>query len=231
MSSILTKQGKRQRRAVRDLWYVIDFLNRKDFDDPGSPWSYVPGAKVKKRVKKFQRKVRAEVEAALQAPRQQGLRSLADEIEKMKLWRVLNIDPLARSDSRLGSYVLDFGDERFSVEELIGGDNTLEAAVYHYLDIALRTARFTLLKKCRQCSKFFASYRREVFACSPECNTKYHNAQGKKTGYFTSRYQKEKNRKLAVARKLKGKPLDVIMKKSGLTKLALIRTGIVEEQE
>jgi hypothetical protein len=235
-SSILKKPGKRQSGAVRDLWYALDFLNRKDFSEPGSPWTHLfRGQKLGpanvKRLKNLQRKVRAEVEAALRVPREAGLRKLADEIEKTKLWRVLNVDPMARSSYRPGSSVLDFGDEMFRVEELFGGDNTPEAGVYHYFDQALRTGKFALLKKCRQCSKFFTSHRRSVFACSPGCNTAFHNTRGQETGYFRTRYEQEKKRKLAVARKLKGNPLDVIMKKSGLTKLALKRAGIVEEQE
>jgi hypothetical protein len=51
----------------------------------------------------------------------------------MKTWRILEISPLARSSRAAGYSVLDFGDEKFSVEELVGGDNTYEATIYHEL--------------------------------------------------------------------------------------------------
>jgi len=209
MSSILMKY-------LVHIPHVVAFLNRTDLKgDTGE----------------FQREFKADIEATMQRPRSAGLQKLEDRINKAGLKRELMIDSFDNPTLRKwpGETVLDFGDEKFVVQELFGGKG-FKRDLYWYLDAALRTGEFATLKKCRQCLKFFASYRRGAFACSPKCNTKFHNTQGKKTGYFTDHYQREKNRKLKVARSLKGKPPEVIMKRSGLTKLALIRAGIVEEE-
>lgn len=206
-------------KSQDNIQEVIKFLNQRDLRGDAQ---------------KFHGKFKSDIETAMRAPRESGLRRLADQIEKAKLDRVLFIDSFdnPRIPNWLGESVLDFGDEKFIIKELIGGEG-FKKNLYWSLNDALRTGEFAALKKCRwrPCSKFFASYRRGAFACSPECNTKFHNSQGRKTGYFADRYQQEKDRKLEIARKLKGKPLDVIMKRSRLTKLALIRAGILEEQE
>ena len=229
MDSVLKKARRRRKRPPSDLWYATDFLNRKKFDAPDSPWaSYVSGGAAKKKrliqkAEEFQRKVKSEVEAALRPPREAGLRKLADEIEKLKLWRILEI-----SRAR-GNSTLDFGDEKFDVEELVGSEqSSLEAAIYDVLAVALRTGNFALLKKCRQCSNFFLSYRRKAFACSPKCNSEYHNVEGRKKGYFRTKYLEHKNAKVKTARGMRDDkfPLPKIMRKTGLTKLALIRAGI-----
>lgn len=209
MTSILTKY-------LDHIHHVVEFLNRTD---------------LKGNAQKFQREFKADIEAAMRRPRHAGLQKLEDRINRAGLKRELSIDSFDNPTLRNwpDEMVLDFGDEKFRVQELVGGED-FKKDLYCYLDAALRTGEFATLKKCRQCPNFFASYRRGAFACSLKCNTKFHNKQGRKTGYFTDRYQQEKNRKLDVAHNLKGKPLDFIMKRSGLTKLALIRAGIVAEE-
>ena len=233
MDSVLKKPRRRRKRSPSDLWYATDFLNRQKFDDPDSPWaSYVSGGAAKKkrliqRAEEFQRKVRLEVETALQPPREAGLRKLVDEIEKLKLLRIFEI-------SRGGNSVLNFGDEKFAVEELVGSEqSSLEAAIYLMLAVALRTGGFALLKKCRQCSNFFLSYRRKALACSPKCNSEYHNVEGRKKGYFRTKYLEHKNAKEEKARRMRDDKFSLpeIMRKTGLTKLALIRAGIEVEEE
>jgi hypothetical protein len=209
MISILTKY-------LDHIHHVVAFLNRTD---------------LKGDRREFQREFKADIEAAMRRPRHAGLQKLEDRINGARLRRKLWIDSF--DNPTVGNWpwesVLDFGDEKFRVQDHIGGKG-FKKDLYWYLNDALRTGEFAALKKCRQCPNFFASYRRGAFACGPKCNTKFHNKQGRKTGYFTDRYQKEKNRKLKVARSLKGKPLDVIMKRSGLTKWGLIRAGIVAEE-
>jgi hypothetical protein len=86
---------------------------------------------------------------------------------------------------------------------------------------------FSQVRRCRQCSKFFTSYRRKVEACSPGCNSDYHNAEYQRKGKFMLAYFLRKKKKLIEARKLwkEKTPLDQIMDKTGLTRLALIRAG------
>jgi hypothetical protein len=234
------RKPPRQTRIARTrLLYVIDFLNRKDFEGPNSPWAvYISGdernrSRLKKRIENFQRELRKEVEAALQPPRQAGLRKLAEKVEKLQTHRSIVVELLARSSRvPIDFPVLDFGDEKFIVDELIAArGNTCESAVYSYIDDALRTGRFAWLKKCRQCSKFFASYRRGAFACGPKCNAEFHNAEARSRGYFQTYYQQQKNRRLALARRLAraNTPVNVIAERTGLTKLALRREGILEE--
>jgi hypothetical protein len=125
--------------------------------------------------------------------------------------------------------VLDFGDEKFVVREELyfyGGHQEL----YWFIRVALKTGEFSAIKKCRQCSKFFASYRRGARACSPKCNSEYHNNEGRRQGYFRTNYLLKKKKKLAEARKAKREKESrpEIIRKSGLTELALIRAGILE---
>jgi hypothetical protein len=219
MSLTLTKRARRSRGPVRGDYIprVIEFLNRED---------------LRRDAQKFHREFKADIEQAMRPPRNAGLQKLQDRINKAGLKRELMIDPLDKPTVRgmPGESVLDFRDEKFIVQEWTGGQG-FKKDLYWDLDMALQTGEFTTLKKCRWCSKFFASYRRGVFSCSAKCNTKFHNDQGKKTKYFKKNYRDKKQEKLNIARELRGKPLDVIMKKSGLTKLALIREGIVEEQQ
>lgn len=226
----------RKPRQTRVLLYVIDFLNRKDFEEPKSPWAvFISGdernrSRLKKRIENIQREVRKEVEAALQPPRQAGLRKLAEKVEKMQTHRSLVVEPLARPVP-VDFPVLDFGDEKFLFDELIAHESTCQSAVYSYIYDTLRTGRFAWLKKCRQCSKFFASFRRGAFACGPKCNAEFHNAEARRRGYFKTYYQQQKDRKLALARRLAeaNTPINRITERTGLTKLALRREGILEE--
>lgn len=86
---------------------------------------------------------------------------------------------------------------------------------------------FSQVRRCRQCSKFFTSYRRKAEACSPACNSDYHNTKYQREGKFMRSYYQRKKKKLIEARRLwkEKTPLDQIMDETGLTRLALIRAG------
>jgi hypothetical protein len=66
----------------------------------------------------------------------------------------------------------------------------------------LPQAEFLMLKKHRQGSTFFAIYRRDAQACSPECNQEYHNAKYQRGGKFMKRYYRRKKEKLRELKKL-----------------------------
>lgn len=203
------------------LNHLIEFLNRKDLKGGDA--------------QKFHREFKADIEAAMQPPRHAGLQKLEARIYKAGLtWGVI-IDPFEKP--LFGNWpmetVLDFGDEKFRVQDHVGGggSKSFKGVLYHHLYWAIREGEFPMLKKCRTCSKFFASHRRDALACSPKCNQRFHVSKLRERGYYAQNYKTAKKVKLANARKLKGKPLDVIMRESGLTRLALIRAKIVDEEE
>jgi hypothetical protein len=100
--------------------------------------------------------------------------------------------------------------------------------VYWLLDQALKSGEFSQVRRCRTCSEFFASYRRDAQACSPDCNHEYHNQEYQRKGKFMDSYFKRKNQKLKKAKRLKkeGKDIEFIIDKTDLTRLALIRHKI-----
>jgi hypothetical protein len=69
--------------------------------------------------------------------------------------------------------------------------------VYWLLDQALVSGAFAQIRRCRSCSKFFATTRSDKASCSPQCTVKYQNQdrQDRKTAaggqqsidYFTQR--------------------------------------------
>jgi hypothetical protein len=213
-------------KSLSMIQTVVEFLNRRD---------------LKGNALEFQREFKADIEAAMKRPRHAGLNKLTERIHKARMEYALWVDSFDNPTLRNWPVesVLDFGDEKFIVQHHIGGLG-LKKDLYYYLYWALWTGEFALLKKCvaplrkgDQCSKFFASRYRNATACSQRCYTRLHNAQNLKDGYFKKNYQAKKKEKLNIARTLakQNQSLDVIMEKSGLTKLALIKAGIIEEQE
>jgi hypothetical protein len=130
---------------------------------------------------------------------------------------------------------LRLGGEWFIVADIpkLTGPQRKRHGVYWLLDKALRSGEFSQVKRCRQCSKFFASYRRKADACSPQCNRDYQNAEYQAKGKFMKRYRVRRTEALQRAQRLRdqGKDIEFIMKKTDLTKLALIRGGVYEVDE
>ena len=216
---------------------MIKFLNT-DLNAPVSTWEDLfysrerkPG--LSKKAKRLQAVLRRDIEAILQRQtREAGLDRLARKVERIEFAHARLVErwpPYIMVD--VGASVLNFRDgEKFVWQQSVGGQ-ALELWLYRYLDMALWTGEFTQLRICRQCSKFFTSYRRDAQACGPECNQEYHNSKGQKSGYFRRNYKQKKRKKLNEARRLlrkKKMTLDEIMEKTRLTKLALIREGILE---
>jgi hypothetical protein len=208
----------KMKTTSRQSYYVqrvIEFLNRKD---------------LKGNAQKFHREFKADIEAAMRLPRNAGLQKLEDRINEAKLERVLMIDPLDKAPIRgmPGELVMDFGDEKFIFQEHVGGQG-FKKVLYWHLYWTLWQGEFVMLKKCRQCSQFFASYRRDAQACSPKCNSEYHNAKYQREDKFMKAYFMRKKNKLKEAEKLRdsGKSRLEIIKQTRLTELALIRAEIL----
>ena len=105
-------------------------------------------------------------------------------------------------------------------------------AIYLALDQTLQSGNFSQVRICRQCSKFFTSYRRDAQACSPKCNSEYHNEKYQREGKFMDAYRKRKKKRLREIKKLRDSGesrLEIIeqAKRLGLTELALIRKGVL----
>jgi hypothetical protein len=221
---ILLNKGERQYYVQ----YVVAFLNRRD---------------LKRDRLKFQQGFKADIEAAIKPPRAAGLQRLEKRINSAGLEYVLMLDPLNKAAIRgmPGELVLDFGDEKFVFQEHLGGQD-FKRDLYWHLYWALRLGQFSTLKKCEaerlggrgeRCPNFFASNYRKARACSQTCYSRLHNAENLKNDYFQKNYLAKKKERLNKASSLreKGEALDVIMEETKLTKLALIRAGIIDEQE
>jgi hypothetical protein len=94
----------------------------------------------------------------------------------------------------------------------------------------LQSGAFSQVRICRQCSKFFTSYRRDAQACSPKCNSEYHNEKYQEQGKFMDAYFKRKKKRLNELKNLGGKSrLEIIeqAERVGLTELALIRAKVI----
>jgi hypothetical protein len=104
--------------------------------------------------------------------------------------------------------------------------------VYWTLDQTLQSGAFSQVRICRQCLKFFTSYRRDAQACSPKCNSEYHNEKYQDQGKFMDAYFKRKKKRLNELKRLRHRGesrLEIIeqAKRVGLTELALIRAKVI----
>jgi hypothetical protein len=204
---------------------LIAFLNSE------SPWEALAFSRRENKsfhakTKIFQYKLRHEISDALTPPRTAALKRLVHELERTDVAAWLDFDVAGSNDE---GNLLDFGDEKLRVFKK-WKSKTPEQEIYSYLYLAIESGEFSLIKKCRQCPKFFVSYRHDARACSPKCNRDYHNDERKRSGYFRDKYDATKELKLKKARSLKSKktPRFQIIEKSGLTEKMLIREGILE---
>jgi len=188
---------------------VIEFLNRDSRAD-------------------FQEKLRTQITEALTAPRKAGLETLVSTLERAAISPSLDLEPTkgAPGDQRT---VLDFGDEKFAVIRK-WKRKTIEEEICTYLYAAIESGQFAFIRKCRQCPRFFASFRHDSKTCSTKCNRDYQNIDRQRTGYFRENYAQRKKLKLKMARALlrKGKARKEIIIESGLTEKMLIRAGILK---
>ena len=121
------------------------------------------------------------------------LRIVADKIAEMDFIPSRHIERWPNPLLKNYRNPLRIGDEQFVVLDEPNMDGT-RAYAYWYLDRTLRSGDFSMLRRCRSCSRYFFTQRTKKQCCSRYCNTAYQNSYRLNSGYFNDLRKKKKER-------------------------------------
>lgn len=128
-------------------------------------------------------------------PAEYWLRIVADKIADLDFIPYRQIERWPNPLLKNYRNPLRIGDEQFVVLDEPSMDGT-RAYAYWYLDKILRSGEFSMLRRCRSCSRYFSAQRAKKQCCRRDCNTAYQNSYRLRSGYFKDLRKKKKEREL-----------------------------------
>ena len=147
------------------------------------------------------------------SPSEYWLRVIGKKILAMKVSQARAVISLGDRPYRFQPYRLRLGNEVFIYSDsprLKGARRERKCqAAYWLLDQQLKSGKFSQVRRCRSCPKYFATTRTDRVSCGPKCNVKYQNDQRQssdngKLDYFTQKRWEQREQDVKKALELKG---------------------------
>lgn len=126
--------------------------------------------------------------------------------------------------------VLKVGQTSWVVEERLAVADPSGRDIYADIASFLVSGEFSRLRLCPYCQKFFVAKQLRQKFCTHRCKDKFHNKQRLESGYFRENRHKKRKPKLKRACTLlrEGKPMEDVVKETGLSLRILRRAGLVD---